>query len=239
MSSAPAAQVGTTTFGSEPRYRAHDAEGPEQDAQFVSRWIPIWALLLAVVTLVVVVFLITISNSLATINGDLAEADAAVTGVGGEVVTLPAQVETVNNSLTGIDTAVKPIQGNADQIIASLRSIDSKLASVDASLKNTSPTLKTVLGQAGTIRGVLQSADDPPDRLGVQNIHQRVAFLNGVQSRNVGGVAGGTPGPFGVNPGPVSAVNQDARNILADLVEVNKHLLSICASPAVQGPKAC
>ncbi|MDQ4132303.1 MAG: hypothetical protein M3179_03660 [Actinomycetota bacterium] len=212
------------------RGRASTGGEADSDAAFVSKWIPIWAGLLTVVTLVVVVFLITISNSLAAINGDLAVADEAVTGAGGDVPTLPGEVETVTGHLTNIDEDVKPIQTMTDQIIGSLRSIDGKLANVDASLKDTGPILANgVLPTANNILGVLRAADDPPDRLGVQNIHQRLAFANGV----------GNTGPFGQNPANVQVIIGQARTEVGILAEVNKHLTSICRSPAVQGPKAC
>ena len=206
-------------------------------ADFLKRWVTVWALLLVVVTGVVVVFLIVITNSLAAINGDLAVADEAVTGIGGETKTLPDQVETVNASLGGIDPNLKPIPGQADQIIASLRSIDAKLTSVDSSLKSTAPTLRNAAGTVGTIRGVLVDADDPPDRLGVQNIHERVAFVNGAPP-GPGPVPNRGTGSFGVNPGNLSAAKGDTGNILGQLVEANKHLRSICGSPAVSGDKA-
>ena len=213
------------------------------EAETTKRWITIWAVILVVVTVVVVLSLIAITQSLAGINGDLAVADEAVTGAGGDVVTLPQQVDTVNNSLAGIEPNVAPLAGMADSIIASLRGIDAKLASTDSSLKDTSSVLKVVLGQTGTIHGVLVDADDPPDRLGVQNIHQRVAFANGVGSPPVapGDPRLGHSGPFGVNPSNLTAVEGDLRNILSGLVDVNKHLSSICRSPAVQltGPKPC
>lgn len=193
------------------------------EAQFLKRWLGVWVVLLTVVTLVAVTFLIFITNNLAAINADLAVADEAVTGAGGDVVTLPEAVDTVNASLGGIDPNLMPIPGQADSIIASLRSIDSKLSNVDSSLKDTGPTLKTVLGQTGSIERVLIDADDPPDKLGVQNIHQRVAFLNGV----------GNTGSFGVNKDPLNASLSDTNNILAQLREVNKHLTNICKSGIV------
>ncbi len=193
------------------------------EAQFLKRWLGVWVVLLTVVTLVAVTFLIFITNNLAAINADLAVADEAVSGAGGDVVTLPEAVDTVNASLGGIDPNLMPIPGQADEIIASLRSIDSKLTNVDASLKDTGPTLKSVLGQTASIEGVLIDADDPPDKLGVQNIHQRVAFLNGT----------GNTGSFGVNRDPLSASEADTTNILAQLREINKHLTSICRSGVV------
>ncbi len=204
----------------------------EDQSRFLARWLKVWVALLTVVTLVVVVFLIFITNSLASINGNLATARNAVTGAGGDVKTLPDQVERINASLSGIDPALIPIPGQADQIIASLSSIDAKLRNTDSSLKDTSGILVTVLGQANNIRGVLVDADNPPDRLGVQNIHQRVAFANGVGTPGPGLGAGSGPntgtGPFGVNPNSLSAARADASNILAGLVDTNQHLTSIC-----------
>ena len=202
------------------------------EAQFLKRWLGVWVVLLTVVTLVAVTFLIFITNNLAAINADLAVADEAVTGAGDDVVTLPEAVDTVNASLGGIDPNLMPIPGQADAIIGSLRSIESKLVNVDSSLKDTGPTLKTVLGQTASIEGVLIDADDPPDKLGVQNIHQRVAFLNGT----------GNTGSFGVNRDNLSASEADTTNILAQLREVNKHLTSICRNgiiTTIGGARPC
>lgn len=196
---------------------------------FLKRWLIVWVGLLTVVTAVVVAFLIAITNTLASINDNLAVADKAVTGAGGDVKSLPNQVDRVNASLGGIDPALKPIPAQADQIIAALSSIDSKLKNTDGSLKDTSGVLRSVLSQAGDIRSVLADADDPPDKLGVQNIHQRVAFANGT----------GATGSFGVNPDSLTAAKADTANIIAGLVDVNKHLKSICESRVVQGPKSC
>jgi len=206
----------------------------DDKATFLSRWLKVWVLLLTVVVLVVVVYLILITNSLAHINGNLATADRAVTGAGGNVVTLPNQVERINGALSQIDPALKPIPGQANEIIANLTSINSKLTSTDSSLKDTSSILVTVLGQVGTISNVLIDADDPPDRLGVQNIHERVAKINGINSRSVGAPRGGTTGTAGSTPLNLNAAKIDADNILAGLVSVNAHLTSACKSTVVQ-----
>lgn len=219
------------------RTTAGTSGGGGGSSEFVKRWIMVWALLLVVVTGVVVMFLIVITNSLAAINGDLAVADEAVTDIGGETKTLPNQVETVNASLGGIDPNLKPIPGQADQIIASLRSIQASLTSVDSTLKDSAPTLRNTAGTLSTVRGVLVDANDPPDRLGVQNIHERVAFLNGAPPGPGPEARRGT-GPFGVNPGNLTAAKADTANILGQLVEVNKHLKSICGHPAVMGNEA-
>ena len=182
-------------------------EGADQ-SRFVARWLKVWVALLAVVTLVVVVYLIAITGSLASINGNLATADDAVTGAGGDVRTLPDQVESVNASLGGIDPALQPITGQADAIVANLTSINGKLVDVnsslidtDGSLKDTTGILQSVKGLTASIDSTLFSANEPagscwgerdpapvvtgvdscefPAKDGVQNIHQRVAIANG------------------------------------------------------------
>lgn len=210
---------------SAPRVR----QGDDQ-ATFLSRWLRVWVILLTVVVLVVVVYLIIITNTLASINGNLATADRAVTGAGGNVTTLPAQVDRINGALAAIDPALKPIPGQADQIIAALTSINDKLTATDSSLKDTSSVLVTVLGQVNNIRDLLIDADDPPDRLGVQNIHRRVAAVNGQGSPAIGTAAGGGGcGEFCTGENLTTAEG-DAANILAGLVSVNGHLNSICNS---------
>ena len=210
---------------SAPRVRHGDDQ-----ATFLSRWLRVWVILLTVVVLVVVVYLIIITNTLASINGNLATADRAVTGAGGNTQTLPAQVDRINGALAAIDPALKPIPGQAQEIIANLTSINDKLTTTDASLKETSSILVTVLGQVNSIRDLLIDADDPPDRLGVQNIHRRVDAINGRHSQSIGIAAGGGGcGEFCTSEN-LHTAEADAANILAGLVSVNGHLNSVCNS---------
>ena len=200
-------------------------------ALFLKRWLLVWVALLTVVVIVVIFFLLAINKALNSINTGLVGTTSAVVGAGGNVQDLPSQVERINGSLAGIDPALQPIPARVDAIIGALSSIEGKLRTTDGSLKDTSGMLRTILGQAGDIRGMLVDADDPPDGLGVQNIHQRVAFINGV----------GNTGRFGVNPQNLTVAEADARNILAGLVDTNRHLAGICRSAAVTatGPKPC
>ncbi|HVM04166.1 MAG TPA: hypothetical protein VM242_03245 [Acidimicrobiales bacterium] len=211
-----------------PSQRAYQRASSDQ-AQFLKRWLAVWVALLTVVVLVVIVFLLKITDSLANIDDNLATTDPGLVSAGGNVVRLPDQVQAINEGLTAIDPALKPIPQQTQDILATLQSINGKLTTTDGSLKDTNGNLKTVLGQANDIQAMLVDADDPPDGRGVQNIHQRVAFANGQ----------GNTGRFGTNPHSLTAAEQDAQNILAGLVNTNKHLTSICRSPAVLGAKTC
>jgi len=216
----------TETIG--PSQRAYRRAQTDQ-AQFLKRWLAVWVALLTVVVMVVIVFLLKITDSLSQINNNLTTTDQAASGAGGNVQRLPDQVQAINQSLVGIDPALKPIPQQAVDILNTLTSINGKLTTTDGSLKDTSGNLKSILGQANDIKGMLVDADDPPDGKGVQNIHQRVAFANGV----------GNTGRFGTNPNSLSAAEGDATAIISGLNDTNKHLTSICRSPAVLGAKAC
>jgi hypothetical protein len=203
---------------------------------FLSRWLKVWVILLTIVTLVVVGYLVVITDSLASINGNLATAQRAVVGAGGNVVTLPNQVDRINGALGGIDPALKPIPGQADEIIAALTSINSKLTNTDASLKDTSAVLETVLGTVNNVSGVLIDANDPADRLGVQNIHQRVEAINGTSSPRQGAaVAGGVCAHF-CQQGTLATAEADARDISRVVNEgVKPHAEAICKGLAALG----
>jgi ABC-type transporter Mla subunit MlaD len=192
-------------------------------AQFLKRWLSVWVALLTVVVVVVVVFLLKITDSLSSIDDGLAEADTGVTGAGGDVGSLPDQVANINESLNAIDPALKNVPDQTVAILQALQSINGKLVTTDGSLKDTGGNLRAVVGQATDISNLLINADDPSDGLGVQNIHQRVAFANGV----------GNTGRFGSNPNNLTVAEAQAGNILAGLVDTNRHLVGICNSTAV------
>lgn len=212
--------------------------GGGSEKSYYDRWLKTWVVLLVLVVLVVVAYLVAITNSLAGINKNLGVASAAVTGAGGHVLTLPDQVELVNKNLTGIDAALQPIPGQGNQIVAALGSINNRLGLVEGSLTSTSGSLVntsgslvntssslvstsnmlvSVLNLAGSIDSTLASADNPPDRLGVTNIYQRVAVANSI----------------------LAPARHDTSNILATLVRINVHLQSICNSVAVHGGPNC
>ena len=218
------------------RSRGASAPAPKpagDQTTFLSRWLKVWVILLTVVTLVVVVYLVIITTSLANINGNLATADRAVSGAGADVTSLPNQVDRINGALTGIDDALKPIPAQAGEIVTTLTSINDKLTAVDGSLQNIAGTLVTVLNSANGISTTLIDADDPGDRLGVQNIHHRVAALNGRASARQGTATnGGSAGPFATG-GNLSAAEADARAIVGGLDSINSNLTGVCNSTLV------
>ena len=194
----------------------------DRASEFLTRWLRVWVVLLVVVTAVVVVYLVVITNTLASINGNLGVAKRGVTGTGNNTVTLPSQVDMINASLAAIDPALKPIPDQADQIIAALKSVNDRLAATDSSLKDTSSVLTNVGGTVVSIRDVLIDANAPPDRAGVQDIHQRIAAVNGV----------GSCSGF-CTSNSLTGIEVDAGNILRGLVTVNRHLNSVCRSAGV------
>ncbi len=226
----------TRPSAGEAGFVARGGSSTQDTSRFLDRWLKVWIALLVVVTLVVVVYLVAITNSLASINGNLAIADNAVSGAGGDTKTLPDQVQGINASLAAIDPALKPIPEQADRIISNLTDIDNKLNVTDGSLKDTSSSLTgtsgqlvdtagiltRVLGNANTIRDTLFAANEAngscgggnacaPNQLGVQNIHQRVDNANRI----------------------LTPAEADARNILAGLGIVNQNLLAICSTGTV------
>ena len=221
----------TMTMGARGELRSAPRVRPvDTQSTFLARWLRVWVLVLVVVAAVVVAFLVLITNTLASINGNLGAADRAVAGTGRNVVPLPTQVDAINGALAAIDPALKPIPGQADQIIAALSSINGTLGTVDSSLKDTSSVLNNVLPSVVSIRDVLINADDPPDGLGVQNIHRRITAVNGRGSAAVAGAAGGGGCGEYCTASNLTTAEQDARNILAQLVAVNGHLNSVCHS---------
>ena len=126
------------------------------------RWLWIWITVGALVVVVVIGFLIGIVSSLASIDENLFEADAAVTGIAGDAAPLPDSIETINTNLRRIDASLKPIPDQADNILGELGSIrgrlgsiDSSLVDTDASLADTDASLVDTSGQLGNITGLL------------------------------------------------------------------------------------
>ena len=154
-------------------------------------------------------------------------------------------LDRTNELAASILAPAQPLDAKLAEIVPVAKSLDALAASINASASEVDGTAKGINGDAGGIvttarsidRGVMQINTNldrtiettPPDGLGVQNIHQRVAFANGQ----------GATGRFGANPNDLTAAVADARNIIARLTDTNKHVTSICRSPAVLGAKTC
>jgi len=208
---------------------------PRNDERaFLAKWLRIWVGLLSVVTLVVVAYLTFITNSLANVNGNLGTVSREVGGADVNTAELPDSIGRINGSLAQIDTALKPIPGQAGTIVGALSSINERLAVTDASLRDTAGVLQTIMATAGAISSTLVDADEPADNLGVQDIHQRIARLNGRNSPAVGSAsAGGTPGSFGPTQGNLADAEADARVISGRLESVNGSLAGACNSTLI------
>ena len=207
-----------------PQVKAKDTE-----RAYLAKWMRVWVGLLCAVTLVVVGYLTVITNSLANVNGNLGTVSREVGNADTNTVGLPTHVDTINASLGQIDGALKPIPGQADTIVGALSSINDKLTQTDASLADTASALQTVLGTVGDINGVLVDADEPADNLGVQDIHQRIARINGANSPGVAGAsAGGGPGAFGASPANLSTVRADTAIIGGQIGAINSRLTGVC-----------
>lgn len=276
------------------------------------RWLWIWVTIGALVVVVVVGFLIGIVSSLSSIDDNLFEANAAVTGIGEDADPLPDAVETINKNLTLIDASLEPIPDQADAILGELGSIRGKLGTIDSSLGDTdaslvdtdaslvdtsgqlgnitsllvdtSGTLVTISGSlddtAGTLLGISPSLDDTSGMLqviapsledtsaelvsveqlaskidqtledaqrleaaegkqewdGTNGIWRRVRFLNGGAFDRPGDDQDTSLSGPNNNPNGAAPVEADATAINATLVEVNKHLTSICEAPVLAVP---
>ena len=207
------------------------AKPRDEERAFLSKWLKVWVGLLSVVTLVVVVYLTLITNSLSDINGNLGTVSREVGSAGANTVQLPNSVDRINASLTDIDAALKPITGQADTIVGALTSINGSLTDTDASLQNTASVLQTIMGGVDAISASLIDADEPADNLGVQDIHQRIARANGRNSPRVGTAsAGGTPGPFGATPANLADAQLDTGVIVGRIDAINSSLTGVCGS---------
>lgn len=206
----------------------HSGASPEQDTSpSTTGWMWTWVIIGILVVLVVIGFLLGIVRALESIDGALAVADDAVTGIGGDTDPLPAHIENINGNLTSIDGELEAVPSQADDIIVALTQIQDTLTSVDGSLAGTSSTLQGTDGSLQDTSGMLQDTEgiasqirtslvntqSSEDNLASENIWQRVDVANGV----------------------LTDAESDTSNIIPQLTETNQHLDSICNALPLPG----
>lgn len=206
---------------------------------YLRRWVNTWVALGSVVALVVIVYLVFISNALATINDNLTATSAAVSGAEGNTKTLPGQLEAINTNLGQVDTALRGLPGQSGRIKTSLGSVATNLVATADSLDGTSGHLVTIAGNlvttsstldtvssrlsdtSGLLRAVLSSTD------GIS------ATLHAVDGAGSGrGIRSLTSSSATVNRSLAGTVRGlgAVRGMLGD---VNVHLTNICESGVV------
>lgn len=205
----------------------------------VDLWLRTWILLGVVVALVVIAYLILISNSLAGINAHLGSASKNVTNVYGDAKTLPGQIATVNQNLTAIDKSLKSIPTDAEKIRANLTSVKSHGLAINKSLTSTNSELAAVATDLSTSVPLLNNtASKLADTSGLLS---SILKSTSAISSNLKQVKGtGQASVFTINS-TVKAINAglqpteaDLGDILGGLTSINGHLTAVCTSTAVE-----
>jgi hypothetical protein len=147
------------------------------------------------------------------VNGTLGGIDTALKPVPAQADQIIERLSTIRGSLTSVDSSLKDtsgtLVGTSNSLVdtsSSLVNTSGMLVNISGSLVDTSNVLVTVKDQAVAIEATLEDAQNPPDKLGAQNIWERVAVANGI----------------------LAPAQGDAGNILGGLKNVNGSLSSIC-----------
>jgi len=188
----------------------------ESAAPTFIRWLWIWITVGVLVVVVVIGFLLGIVSSLSSIDDNLIEADAAVTGIGGDAKPLPDHIQKINQNLKRIDGSLKPITGRADEILGALGAIRTKLGTVDSSLVDTDASL------ADTSSSLV----DTSGQLG--NITSSLVDTSGML-RNISGSLTDTSGTLGNISGSLVDTSGTLRRISPSLADTSQQLVSVRA----------
>ena len=184
----------------------------------------------------------TIDSSLGDTDASLVDTDASLIDTSNQLGNITGLLVDTSGTLVTISSSLDDTAGTLQGISPSLDDTSGMLQTIAPSLEDTSAQLVSVLDLAREIDETLEraqrSAAAPGDDqwLGTNGIWRRVRFLNGGAFDRPGddqdtSLAGPNDNPNGVAP-----VEADATAINASLVEVNKHLTSICQAPVLQVP---
>ena len=218
-------------------------------------WLGVWIAAGFVVLITLVAFQIPIVGHLESIDHNLAEANRAVGGASGNVKSLPGYIADVNTKLSSIDGALKPVPGTTRDISGSLVAMRGDLEKVDGSLESTSGSLTSTAGALSDTAGSL--SDTAKALIGTStslvdttSVLKSLAASLGdtgnvlISVRDVGAQILGTLKHTQSNPDktgtedlwkaadvglPIRALaEKDSANIVVGLIDVNKHLKSVC-----------
>jgi hypothetical protein len=207
--------------------------------KYISRWLTAWASLGMIVVLVVIAYLIFISNALANINDNLAVASKSVSDVGGNTKTLPGQIGTINANLTKINDSLFGIVPQTVTVRNNLTAIESNLVPTNNSLSSTAPHLVNVasnltatVGSLGTVTSALADTSSL--------LHSILHSTGDIQG-NLVGIDGkdNTHGVRGINTliesvnGTLNGTESDLGNVLRTLHTINGHLYNVCRSTPI------
>lgn len=205
-------------------------QGPPTGA--LARWMWVFTTIGILVVVVVVGFLIAISNALVSINGKLGEATSSVQGIGRDVPNLPGNIQSINQSLSAIDESLKPISGQVGSINNDLQSIEGSLTTVDGSLKNTSNSLVDTTGSLVTISNSLVDTSNVL-KSALSTGKAIEAELEAAQNRDNRGT-NLIWRQVGAANSTLDSVQGDTSTITGQLQDTNQHLTTICESFAAQ-----
>jgi len=121
-------------------------------------------------------------------------------GTSGSLVNTSGSLVDTSNSLVDTSNSLVGTSGVLDK--------------VSKSLVDTSNVLVSAHGTAVAITGTLEDAQNPPDKLGAQNIWERVDVANGV----------------------LSQAKSDTGDIISELGRVNASLKSVCTKTRPSDP---
>ena len=109
-----------------PHYRRNDDR-----ALFLSRWLRLWVILLTIVTLVVVGYLVVITNSLASINGTA----RGINGAAGTILTTARSINDgvaqINANLDSTLVLAEAIKADTGNILTGARAADRSLDCIE------------------------------------------------------------------------------------------------------------
>ncbi len=190
----------------------------------------------------------TIGSTLGSVNGSLTGTSSSLVSTSGSLGSTSSSLVSTSGSLGNTSTTLSAAGATLRRTSGTLAQTSSTLARASGTLGTTSGTLGSTSGTlgdvsttlvgaegglasieqvVGQIHSILSVAQSDPI-LGTNAIWKHVRFLNGGTFRPGLDINGQPINGDPINPQGLSFVRGDADLIVGGLVQVNKHLLSIC-----------